>query len=200
MIAAGSDLLTAPVAGWRDLRAAPLYGAGIALPYVVGGWIMLAAVRYGGQKWLVIPASVGFPILGPFIACGFQGVCRRLEMGEPLVASKVLGVTWGEQNCQIPMMSSVIVMFFLFWYFPGHMIFGLFLGTTTLTNVSTSSQVFVTPQGLMMVAFGTAVVAGFLGLLLVLPLFWPRQLASLPPSGGLTHPQRGQCCGSGQRG
>ena len=108
MIADGSDLWAALAAGWRDLRAAPLYGLGFALPYVLGGWLMLVAVSYSRQIWLMIPASVGFPILGPFIACGFYDVSRRLERGEPLVANKVMGVIWGERNRQIPMMSAVI--------------------------------------------------------------------------------------------
>ena len=61
------------------------------------------------------------------------------------------------------------------------MIFALFLGTATLTNVSTSPEIFLTPQGLMMVAFGTSVGAVFSGLLFALtvvslPLMLDREV------------------------
>jgi uncharacterized membrane protein len=62
-------------------------------------------------------------------------------------------------------MSAVIVVFFLFWNFLGHMIFALFLGMSTMTNVSHSLAVFTTTQGATMLAVGTAVGAVFAGLL-----------------------------------
>ena len=176
----GSDLVAALRAGWRDLRGAPLYGILFALVYVIGGWVMLA-VAFSGLVWVMIPASVGFPILGPFIACGFYEVSRRLERGQPLVASEIIGVVWSERNRQIPMMSAVIVVFFLFWNFLSHMIFALFLGTATLTNVSTSVEVFLTGPGMMMVGFGTAVGAVFSAVLfsltvVSLPLMMDREV------------------------
>ena len=177
----GSDLAAALRAGWRDLRAAPMYGILFSVVYVIGGWGMLLAVSYGGMVWLMIPASVGFPILGPFIACGFYEVSRRLERGQTLVASEIVGVIWSERNRQIPMMSAVILVFFLFWNFLSHMVFALFLGTATLTNVSTSAEVFLTGAGLMMVGFGTAVGAVFSGVLfsltvVSLPLMMDREV------------------------
>lgn len=180
MRADGSDLVAALRAGWADLQAAPFYGLMFSLVYVIGGWVMLAvAVR--GMVWVMIPALVGFPILGPFIACGFYEVSRRLERGQPMVARDIVGVIWSERNRQIPMMSAVILIFFLFWNFLSHMIFALFLGTATLTNVSTSVQVFLTGPGMMMVGFGTAVGAAFSAVLfsltvVSLPLMMDREV------------------------
>ena len=180
MRADGSDLVAALRAGWRDLRAAPIYGLLFSLVYVIGGWLIVA-VGVSGMVWVIIPASVGFPILGPFIACGFYEVSRRLERGQALVASEIIGVVWSERNRQIPMMSAVIVVFFLFWNFLSHMIFALFLGTATLTNVSTSAEVFLTGSGLTMLGFGTAVGAVFSGVLfsltvVSLPLMMDREV------------------------
>ena len=45
------------------------------------------------------------------------------------------------------------------------MIFALFLGNATMTNVSSSLEVFLSPAGLTMLAFGTVVGAAFATLL-----------------------------------
>ena len=163
-----SDLRAALGAGWRDFRAAPLYGLLFSSVYVLAGWIIAYAMMAQGQIWWTIIAGAGFPILGPFIACGFYEVSRRLEQGEPLDLAGVAGVIFRQKDRQIPSMAAVIVVFFLFWNFLGHMIFAVFLGTATMTNITSSFEVFTTPQGLMMLAVGTAVGAGFAGVLFAL--------------------------------
>jgi uncharacterized membrane protein len=75
-----------------------------------------------------------------------------------------------QKDRQIPSMAAMIVVFFLFWNFLSHMIFALFLGQATLTNVTSSLNVFLTPQGLMMLGFGTSVGAVFSALLFSLTL------------------------------
>ena len=69
-----SDLRAALAAGWSDLRRAPAYGLFFALVYVLGGWLIWWASTTEGQIWGTIIAGAGFPILGPFIACGFYEV------------------------------------------------------------------------------------------------------------------------------
>jgi uncharacterized membrane protein len=61
------------------------------------------------------------------------------------------------------------------------MIFALFLGLSTMTNVSSSLDIYFTSNGLTMLAFGTAVGAGFSALLymitvLSLPLLLDREV------------------------
>jgi uncharacterized membrane protein len=159
------DLVEVLRLGARDFRLAPQYGLFFASVFVAGGWMMFYALTRAGMLWLTLPASAGFPILGPFIACGFYEISRRLEAGEPLTASGVFGVIFRQKDRQIPAMAAVIVVYFLFWNFLSHMIFALFLGNATMTNVSSSLAVFLSPQGLAMLAFGTAVGAAFAALL-----------------------------------
>lgn len=52
-------------------------------------------------------------------------------------------------------------MIFLFWFFLAHMIFALFLGLSTMTNISSSFDVYLTPNGLMMLGVGSLVGAAF---------------------------------------
>ncbi len=160
-----SDLRASLVAGGKDFLRAPHYGLFFACFYVVGGWLVTWAVMAKGQLWWTLPAAAGFPILGPFIACGLYEVSRRLETGEPLRRAAVFSVIFRQKDRQIPSMAAVIVVFFLFWNFLSHMIFALFLGRATLTNVSSSLAVFLTPEGLAMLAVGTGVGAVFATLL-----------------------------------
>lgn len=163
-----SDLRASLALGWRDFRRAPLYGLAFAAVYVLGGWLITWAMTSSGQIWWTLPASAGFPILGPFIACGFYEISRRLEAGEALTARDIFGVILRQKDRQIPAIAAVIVVYFLFWNFLSHMIFALFLGNATMTNVSSSLAVFLTPEGLTMLAFGTAVGAAFATLLFCL--------------------------------
>lgn len=162
------DLRHALRQGWRDFLAEPLYGAFFSMVYVACGWLLVFAFTAKGQVWWTLPASAGFPILGPFIACGFYEISRRREAGEAMVLREVLGVVFRQKDRQIPSMAAVIVVFFLFWNFLSHMIFALFLGKATMTNVSSSLAVFATPEGMAMLAFGTAVGAVFATVLFAL--------------------------------
>lgn len=164
----GSDLRESLALGWRDFQRAPLLGLAFSAVYVLGGWLIVWAMTAKGQVWWTLPASAGFPILGPFIACGFYEISRRLEAGQPLVAAEVFGVIFRQKDRQIPAIAAVIVVYFLFWNFLSHMIFALFLGNATMTNVSSSLAVFLSPDGLAMLAFGTAVGAAFATLLFCL--------------------------------
>ena len=175
------DLRASLAAGLRDFAAAPLYGLAFSVVYVLGGWLILWAVTAKGQLWWTLPASAGFPILGPFIACGFYEISRRLQAGEALDWGGIAGVIFRQKDRQIPSMAAVIVVFFLFWNFLSHMIFALFLGTATLTNISSSFEVFLTGQGLLMLAIGSGVGAVFATLLysltvVSLPLLLDREV------------------------
>lgn len=160
-----SDLRAALAAGWRDFLAAPLYGFAFSTVFVLGGWLITWAVSTKGQIWWTLPASTGFPILGPFIACGFYEISRRLAAREPLDPAGIFGVIFRQKDRQIPSIAAVVVVFFLFWNFLAHMIFALFLGNATMTNVSSSLAIFASTDGVMMLAFGTAVGAVFAALL-----------------------------------
>lgn len=160
-----ADLRAALAAGWRDLRKAPAFGLFFAGVYVAGGWLLWWAITTKGQMWWTIPITLGFPLLGPFVAVGLYEVSRRLESGTPLVWPQVLGVIFRQKDRQLPSIAAVIVVFFLFWNFLAHMIFALFMGLQVMTNISSSFDAFLTPNGLAMIVVGTLVGAVFSALL-----------------------------------
>ncbi|WP_145104133.1 DUF2189 domain-containing protein [Cereibacter sediminicola] len=175
------DLRTALFAGIRDFRRAPAFGLFFSAVYVICGWIILLALTTSGNFWWILPAAAGFPILGPFIACGLYEVSRRLELGLPLRWGQVLGVVVAQKDRQIPSMAAVVVIFFLFWNFLSHMVFALFMGTQPIVNISSSLDSFMTANGLTLLAVEMLIGAVFASILfsitvVSLPLLLDREM------------------------
>ena len=144
-----ADLFACLRAGVQDFRRAPQFGLFFSAVYVLGGFIMLW-VGAGHVSW-TLATSLGFPLLAPFAAAGLYEVSRRMETNERLSWRAVLGIVWNERTRQLPWLGAIIVIYFLFWTFLAHMIFALFMGLSTMTNVSQSLDVFLTPNGIAMI-------------------------------------------------
>ena len=174
-----SDLRAALALGWRDFRRAPLFGLVFAAFYVVTGFALLA-LDAGTFVW-TLALALGFPLVAPFAAVGLYEVSRRLETGEPLSWREVLGVVWAERSRQLPWMGMLLLMIFLFWSFFAHMLFALFMGFSALTNISTSWEALMTPEGLAMMALEFLAGAGVAALtfsltVVAMPLLVDREL------------------------
>ncbi|MEJ6401648.1 DUF2189 domain-containing protein [Yoonia sp. 2307UL14-13] len=151
-----ADLRAALSAAWRDFRRAPQFGLFFSAVYVLGGFVLLW-LGAGHVTW-ILTASLGFPLIAPFAAAGMYEVSRRIEQDQPLIWGEILGVVWAERGRQLPWLGAIIVIYFLFWTFLAHMIFALFMGLSVMTNVSDSWDIFLTPNGLMMI--GVEVIVG----------------------------------------
>lgn len=172
---------TAIAYGWADLRAAPAFGMLIALACVLTGWAMLALTLKAGHTFWLVLGVFGFPLVAPFAALGTYEVSRRREQGASTGLSDILSVLWQERGRQLPWLCALMVVALLFWFFLGHMIFALFLGLSTMTNITSSPEVFLTPNGVLMLAMGTAVGGAFALLLysvcvLGLPMLLDREV------------------------
>ncbi|MCX7558575.1 DUF2189 domain-containing protein [Sulfitobacter sp. F26204] len=158
-----SDFRNSLAAGWRDFIAAPLVDLFFASFFVLAGLVMAAITYVTGTTFWLILAVMGFPLVGTLCALGFYEVSRRRQAAEPLRLSEVISVVHQHLGGQLPWLAAIIIVTFLFWFFLGHMIFALFLGLSPMTNISTSFGVFMTVEGVSMLAFGT-MVGGFFAL------------------------------------
>jgi uncharacterized membrane protein len=149
-------------AGIADFRKAPQFGLFFSAVYVLGGFLMIW-LGAGHVSW-ILATSLGFPLVAPFAAAGLYEVSRRMEQGKPLNWSEILSIVWHERTRQLPWLGAIIVIYFLFWTFLAHMIFALFMGLSTMTNVTGSFEVFLTTNGLMMIAveLGVGAILAFL--------------------------------------
>ena len=174
-------LATAIRRGLGDFAAKPIYGLGFATVYVLGGWLMVWLTAASGQSYWLTFAAIGFPLIGPFAAVGLYEVSHRRQIGQEMDWPAIAGVVLRQSKRQLPSICAVIIIVFLFWFFLAHMIFALFLGLSTMTNVTSSLEIYTTNNGLMMLAVGSVV--GFLFALLLymisvlsLPLLLDREI------------------------
>jgi len=176
-----SDLKFALVRGWRDFRRAPGFGLAIAGLFVLGGIVIYLQLTVWGQRWMILPVALGFPLLGPFVVVGLYEASHQLETGRTPGWAPVLARILHQRKRQIPTIAFVVTFFFGIWFYLAHLIFALFFGLSAMTNISNSYALLLSPHGLAMLAVGSLVGAALAFLLFAisvisLPLLVDREL------------------------
>ncbi len=149
------DLRAALSAGWRDLKAAPIYGLFFAFVYVVGGIALYYGLMSANEPlWLVLVVA-GFPLIAPFAAVGLYEVSHRRETGEPLSWGPVLGALRGQGDGQLPVMGVVVLLVFGFWIILARGLTAIFMGQSGIGFFDLGALFSV--AGVAMVLVGTAI-------------------------------------------
>lgn len=137
--------------GLSDFAATWPYGLFFGGFYALFGLALWQVTVWTGQGYWLMLAAFGFPLLGPLSAVGLYEISRLRDAGERTTWARVLTGVWREKDRQMPSMAAVVIVLFIFWIFIGHVVFALFMGLSTMTNVSSTYEVFLTSNGLMMI-------------------------------------------------
>lgn len=161
-----NDVVRSLREGWGDFTKAPLIGLFFGGFYTVGGLIILAALNYFHQTWMIFPIAIGFPLVGPFIAAGLYETSRRLSAGEPIVWTAIIGVVFSQRERELGWMAFVVLFIFWIWMYQIRLLTALFLGSKSMSSVEAFTGVVTsTSDGAVYLLTGT-IVGGVLALVL----------------------------------
>jgi uncharacterized membrane protein len=151
------DIQEALRLGIADFRTAPRFGLFFGGVYAVAGIAIFLQLLVWEQPLWFVPLVFAFPIIGPFVAVGLYEVSRRIEAGEPLEWSDVLGAIWQQRTTQLPYLAFVVLAGFMVWVWFARLMIALFLGRMEFATYSDLTQLLSSPQGQMMLIVGTLV-------------------------------------------
>jgi uncharacterized membrane protein len=149
-----ADVLECIEQGVRDFARAPQYGLFFGAVYAVGGLMILWLSVSLGYFYLVYPLVMGFALFAPFGAAGVYEVSRRLESGEPLSWSAVLGAVWGRSARELGWLALVSMFTFIIWLDIAMFVFLAFYGISIPSFSQLFAQVVSTPYGLLFLLVG----------------------------------------------
>lgn len=153
-----SDLREALAAGIADFLRAPVIGLFFGAIYAAGGLFVVYALRELNAPYWVIPAAIGFPLLGPFIAVGLYEVSRRLESGTALSWKGILFVIFESRKRELSWMAYVVLFIFWVWIYQVRLWLAIFLGFQSFSTLAAFlTVVTTTPDGIAFLAVGSLV-------------------------------------------
>ncbi|MFN3867592.1 MAG: DUF2189 domain-containing protein, partial [Hyphomicrobiaceae bacterium] len=155
-----SDVFEVLAKGLADFRAAPAFGLFFGGIYAVGGLVLVILLTQFNLPYLVYPLATGFVLIAPFVATGLYDVSRRLERGEALTWSGVLGSVKGASGRDMGWMALVTVFTMIIWLDIAALLFFGFFGGHGIATPDLPSlvrEILTTPTGWLFLAIGSAV-------------------------------------------
>ena len=86
------DITDALKAGFNDFLSNPFMSGFFGLFYAAFGILFVWCLAWLGKIWMIIPASVGFPLVAPFAAAGLYEISRRRQTGQNITWPAILSV------------------------------------------------------------------------------------------------------------
>lgn len=147
-------------AGWSDLRRTRLISVAYSVVFVVAGYAVTIGLYQLDQHHLIWPALTGFFLAAPAFAVGYYEVSRRLEAGEP-VRLVDMATAWRRYPSRIFGTGLALCFFLILWLRTAALIYALNFPYEMLTVQGVMNHTFFSPEGLVFLAIGTTIGAGF---------------------------------------
>lgn len=148
------DLSDAIARGWADFKRAPIYGLFFGLIYAAGGWVLLTMFYATSLNYVIYPLATGFALIAPFVAAGTYEVSRRLERGEPLSWSAILGSIFSDHGKEMGWMALVTVFTLIIWFDFAVFLYVMFFGLKVPGLAELPRLIFDTPSGAVFFVVG----------------------------------------------
>lgn len=143
-------------AGFEDFRQATAVSLAYGM-FWVGLSLAVTAGAFTLDLWhWLLPLIAGFMFIGPLVAVGSYGISRALEAGRAPNLGDAFSA-WRGHGGQLAMMGVMMMIFFLAWIRLATLLFALFFGLEAPNPETLYASLLTTPDGLMMLAVGTAI-------------------------------------------
>ncbi|HTZ67548.1 MAG TPA: DUF2189 domain-containing protein [Roseiarcus sp.] len=149
-----ADVMDCIAKGVQDFGRAPLYGMFFGAIYAIGGLIIVWVAFAMDYPYLAYPFIMGFALFAPFGAAGAYEISRRLESGEPLSWSAVLGAVWSRVGKELAWLGLVSLFTLIIWLDLAVFVFLMFYGTNIPSLPDLFTNIFTTPYGMMFLLVG----------------------------------------------
>ncbi|MBK6636771.1 MAG: DUF2189 domain-containing protein [Rhodocyclaceae bacterium] len=110
-------------AGWQDMRACGWASLFYGACFTLFGWLLTLAYREALE--FLSGLTVGFLLVGPFLAVGLYALSKQREAGEPIRLLPTL-TAWKTTRGAIGIYSVVLIIIYLVWARASMVIFALF--------------------------------------------------------------------------
>ncbi|WP_347265930.1 DUF2189 domain-containing protein [Paracoccus sp. (in: a-proteobacteria)] len=165
-------------AGWRDLWHNPLSSLAYGLLLFLISVAVIWALDHYGLLYLLLPATAGFMIVGPFLAIGLYQKSRELEHGRnPHLAE--MRHSHAASGGQLAYAGLLLCLLLLFWLRAADLLYALFFGLQPFPGADEAmANTFTTLRGWMLLISGGLVGALFAGFAFAISVFALPMLAS----------------------
>ncbi|GIX17519.1 MAG: hypothetical protein KatS3mg119_1705 [Rhodothalassiaceae bacterium] len=168
--------------GWQDLWRAPKPALLMGVVFWLLSLALAATLLSVDALALLLPMAGGFFLVGPFLAIGLYELGRRLERGEAVGPGVVFRPRIAAPT-QVGLLAALLLFAHFVWVRIALLLFALFFGVhRELPPLETFiHDLFFTPQGLTLLAVGTAVggvfaLVTYAGTVIALPLLFDRDV------------------------
>lgn len=145
-------------AGVSDFMKKPLLSGLFGLIYAIGGLFIVYGLIIAGQPWMIIPVTIGFPLIAPFVAAGLYEMSRRYKLGQSFTSGDIFSVVLRQRGREMGWMAFVVLFIFWVWIYQIRLWVAIFFGTRPFSSVEgLVDAVLHTGNGMMFIVVGSVV-------------------------------------------